>query len=348
MKALTFQGVGAISCETVDDPNIESTGDVIVRVESTAICGSDLHPYAGRERGIDAGTVMGHEFAGTIVEVGKDVKDFVIDDRVVSPFTTSCGRCYFCSRGLHARCVQGQLFGWREDGRGLHGAQAEYVRVPLADGTLVKYGDDLSSESALLAGDILSTGLYCADRAEVKPDGIYAVIGCGPVGLMTIMACLSLGVREIFAFDSIPERLDRVTRLGVTAVNYRTEDPLEMVMNATGGIGVDAVMEAVGSQPAGRLAYEIVRPGGTISTVGVHTDGKLDFTPMEAYDKNLTYRVGRCPARAYMDRSLALLSGQAISFDSIITHRLSITDGEQAYKMFSNKEEGCLKVILKP
>lgn len=348
MRALIFEGIGSVACTTVADPEIESSGDVIVKVASTAICGSDLHPYVGRERGLDHGTVMGHEFAGIIVDVGKDVTAFRVGDRVVSPFTTSCGHCYFCLNGLHARCVKGQLFGWIENGTGIHGAQAEYVRVPLAEGTLVKIETGLSFETALLAGDILSTGLYCAERAGVDSGGIYAVIGCGPVGLMTIMACLSKGVRELFAFDSIPERLDRVTRLGITAVNFRSEDPQQMVMEATGGLGVDAVMEAAGSQPAGRLAYEIVRPGGTISTVGVHTDSNLDFSPVEAYNKNLTYRVGRCPARAYMKRSLELLRRNEIDFNSIITHRIGLDDGADAYKMFNNKEEGCLKVILEP
>ncbi len=347
MKALTFQGIGEIACDLVPDPVLKCETDVIVKVERAAICGSDMHPYTGRERGIDVGTIMGHEFAGVVVETGTDTL-LQVGDRVVSPFTTNCGHCYFCKIGLTARCQRGELFGWVENGVGLQGAQAEFVRVPLADSTLVRFAEALGPEKALLAGDILSTGMYCADRAEVRPDGVYAVVGCGPVGLMTIMACVSMGVHNIFAFDSIPERLDRATRLGVTAVNFQSEDPRALIASATEGRGVDAVMEAVGSPSAGKLAFDLVRPGGIISTVGVHTDAHLDFSPADAYNKNITYRVGRCPARHYMERALDLLGSSSTNFDSIITHRISLAQGAASYAMCHNKSDGCLKVLIEP
>ena len=314
MRAIVFQGVKHVTCEQVSDPILESPGDAIVQVLKTALCGSDLHPYLGRETGLDPGTVMGHEFAGVVVETGDDVSRFSRGDRVICPFTTSCGDCYFCSIGLTARCPHGQLFGWKEQGRGLHGTQAEFVRVPLANSTLVKFDSSIPPELALLAGDNLSTGMYCAERAEVSSDGVYAVLGCGTVGLMAITACLAKGAENVFAFDAIPGRLDKATRLGVTAVNFESEDPVGLIMDATSGLGVDAVMEAVGSPSAGRLAYNLVRPGGTISTVGVHTNEALDFSPVEAYDKNITYRVGRCPARAYAQSALDLIGDKSAVF----------------------------------
>ncbi|KPK83683.1 MAG: hypothetical protein AMS27_12110, partial [Bacteroides sp. SM23_62_1] len=181
MKAITFEGIKNLSYRSVPDPVIHDPKDVIVKVQYTAICGSDLHVYHGRETGIDAGTIMGHEFTGYIVDTGANVTSLRIGDHIVSPFTTNCGKCDFCRIGLTARCLNGQLFGWIEKGIGLHGAQAEYVRVPYADSTLLKIPDSIFSEYALMAGDILSTGYYCAEMAEIRPGKPYVVVGCGPV-----------------------------------------------------------------------------------------------------------------------------------------------------------------------
>ena len=187
MKALTFAGEQTIEHTAVPDPKIEAAGDAIVRVRQCAICGSDMHVYHGRETGLDHGTVMGHEFVGEIVERGREVTAFKKGDRVVSPFTTSCGRCRFCRIGLTARCVESQLYGWVEGGHGLHGGQAEYVRVPLADSTLLAIPEGVDEADALLAGDVLSTGYFCASNAGAGPDRVCAVVGCGPVGLMAIV-----------------------------------------------------------------------------------------------------------------------------------------------------------------
>ena len=297
MKALTFQGERKLRCETVDDPRVIDPGDAIVRVQLTAICGSDMHVYHGRETGLDAGTVMGHEFVGEVVETGPDVAGLSVGDRVFSPFTTSCGVCFYCRSGLTARCDRGQLYGWVQDGVGLHGAQAEFVRVPMAQSTLVPMPESVFPEEALLLGDVLSTGYFCARNADVRPDGVYVIVGCGPVGLMGIVGARELGAERIFAIDSVPERLKLAESFGARAVDFTTEDPSERLLEATDGRGADAVLELVGSPAAGRAAYELVRPGGIVSVVGVHTDPAFPFTPAEAYDKNLTYRVGRCPAR---------------------------------------------------
>ena len=346
MKALTFTGVERIAYETIADPQLIESTDVIVKVSHCAICGSDLHVYHGRETGIDLHTAMGHEFTGEVVEAGKQVSSLRVGDKIMSPFTTSCGDCYFCRMGLTARCIKGQLFGWVEKGTGLQGGQAEFVRVPLADTTLQKIPDGISHEEALLLGDILSTGYFCARQAAIKPGGVYAVVGCGPVGLMTICSAIALGADVVLAIDSVEERLFKAVSFGAVAVHAQQLAPVEVVRSYTNGYGADAVMEAVGSLSAGRLAYELVRPGGTISSVGVCTDAHLPFSPEEAYNKNITYKAGRCPARFYMDKLVPVVREKKFDFTSIFTHRMKLSEGVRAYDLFANRKDGCLKVVL--
>lgn len=348
MYALTFYGNKAIRFERVPDPAILDPGDVIVKVERTAICGSDLHVYHERERGIDRGCIMGHEFAGTVVARGAQVKTLAIGQRVASPFTTSCGRCFYCQRGLSARCEHGQLYGWVAAGSGLQGTQAELVRVPLADSTLVAVPDGVSSEEALLLGDVLSTGYYAAQLAAVHPEGVYAIVGCGPVGLMAILGARELGARRLYAIDNVTERLGLAERFGATPLNYRDVDPVEVLRGATSGRGADAVMEAVGQPSAGALAYDMVRPGGTIAIVGVHTTPSFAFTPEQAYNKNLTIRIGRCPARSLMPTLLPILRNKTYDVTAIITHRFSLVDGPRAYRIFDEKSDHCIKAVLTP
>jgi threonine dehydrogenase-like Zn-dependent dehydrogenase len=348
MKALAFRGEGRVAFESVPDPRIEADTDAVVRCRLTAICGSDLHVYLARERGIEPGTVMGHEFLGEVVAVGRGVTRIRPGDVVVSPFTTSCGRCFYCRKGLTCRCVEGQLFGWIEDGRGLHGAQAELVRVPLADSTLFRLPEGVPEETGLFLGDILATGFFCADMAEVEPFGTYAVVGAGPVGLFGIVGARERGAERIFAIDFLPERLALAEKFGATPVDTRSSDPREILKDATEGRGADAVLEFVGSPEATRLAIDLVRPGGILSAVGVHTESAFAFSPVEAYEKNLTYRAGRCPARRYMERLLPLLRDDKYNLGSIISHRLPLDDGVRGYRLFERKLEGCTKVVLLP
>lgn len=347
MKALTFEGIRKITYRDVPDPAIILPTDAIVKVDYTAVCGSDLHVYHGRETGIDTGTVMGHEFVGEIVEMGPKVKGFACRDKVISPFTTNCGDCFFCSIGLTARCIKGQLFGWVENGKGLQGTQAEFVRVPLAGSTLIKYPVSIHPEQAMLAGDILSTGYFCAEMAEITADGIYVILGCGPVGLLAIMSAIEMGAKKIYAADIIPYRLKLAMSLGAIPLNPEKEDPSEIIKNVTKGAGADAVMDAVGSHDATKLAYKLVRPGGIISTIGVQTNQNFAFSPIDAYDKNITYKVGRCPARFYMEKMIGKIEEKRFDPAKIITHRLNLSDGKEAYRIFDKKEDNCLKVILK-
>ncbi len=348
MKAITFQGIETLAFEEVRDPTLQDGGDVVVRVTVAGICGSDLHPYFGRETGLDVGTVMGHEVVGEIVDVGAAVDRWAVGDRVVAPFTTSCGDCPYCRNGLTARCTRGQLFGWVEEGQGLHGAQGEYVRVPLADSTLVAVPEGLDESVALLSGDILSTATFGADLAAVADGDVVVVVGCGPVGLLAILTSFDRGARDVVAVDRIPSRLETAGRFGAKAVSFADADPRALVDELTDGRGADAAIEAVGTAPATRTAADLLRHGGRIAALGVHTEPTLAVSPGEMYDRNFSYAAGRCPARHYMAASLDLAAREFALIETLISHRLPLEDGVEAYRRFAAREPGWNKVVLLP
>ncbi len=346
MKALTFHGKDTIAYESIPDPEIITPTDVLVKVNLCAICGSDLHVYHEHEKGLDHGTAMGHEFVGEVVAVGKDARSLRVGTLVMSPFTTSCGNCFYCNIGLTCRCIHGQLYGWRQHEKGLHGGQAELVRVPLAESTLMKIPEGVTLEEGLFLGDILSTGFYCAKQTEIYPDKTYVVVGCGPVGLMAILGAREYGAERVYAIDTVPARLDMARKFGARVINSSNQNPIEVIKAITDGRGADGVMEAVGNSATIKLAYDLVRPGGIISAVGVCTDKYLAFSPTQAYDKNLTYKVGRCPARFMMNELVPLVQEKKYDVTSIISHRLPLSEGVAGYPIFANKKDNCLKVLL--
>lgn len=348
MHALTFAGTETIEYSTVKDPALLQPTDAIVQIIMAGICGSDLHVYHGRETGLDYGTIMGHEFVGVVEEIGSDIKKFKKGSKVLSPFTTSCGECYYCQIGLTCRCEKGNLFGWVEKEHGLHGAQANYIRVPMADSTLLPLSNDLNEKKGLLLGDVFSTGYFCADNAGIKAGNTYVVIGCGPVGLMAILAAKDQGAEIILAIDTIPERLNKAQQFGAISLNASAIDVKNEILNYTHGRGADAVMEVVGSELTLELAIDLLRPGGTISSVGVHTAKHFAFSPGQAYDKNLTYRSGRCPARYYAEKLLKEEVPQRLPIEEIITHQFSLSEGPGAYQVFDKKLDNCIKAILMP
>ena len=348
MHALTFAGKEIIEYSSVKDPQILHSTDAIVKITMAGICGFDLHVYHGRETGIDHGTVMGHEFTGVIEEAGSDVKKFKKGAKVLSPFTTSCGECFYCRIGLTCRCEKGNLFGWVEMGHGLHGAQAGYILVPMADSTLLPLSNDLNEKKGLLLGDVFSTGYFCADNAGIRTSSVYVVIGCGPVGLMTVIAARHLGAEKLFAIDTIPERLAKAEQFGAIPLNASLTNVMEEVANRTNGRGADGVMEVVGSSETLKLAIDLLRPGGTISSVGVHTAKQFAFSPGEAYDKNLIYKSGRCPARYYAEKLLQAEVAQRYPIEDIITHQFSLQEGAKAYEVFDKKLDNCIKLVLMP
>ena len=295
----------------------------------------------------------------------------------MSPFTTNCGSCFYCRRGLTARCTSSGLFGWVENGQGLHGAQTQFIRVPMADSTLMAVPLSLSDEEALLLGDVFSTGFFCAENGEIeqyanngsrycekKKEGkeeeesggpVVVVVGCGPVGLVAIAAAKHLGAATIFAIDSVPERLTLATEYGAYAVDrnmYKGDDDdddkaVQMVMDATEGRGGDVVLEAVGLPPAFDLACRLVRPGGVVSVAGCHSEAAAPMSLL--YNKNFTVKSGRCSARYYMERLLPLLMEEkkkVFDFSKLVTHRLPLTP--DAYTLFDSREDGVVKVVMNP
>ena len=347
MRALTFRGVEDVRCDDVPAPRILEPTDAVVRVTCAAICGSDLHVYHGRETGLDPGTVLGHEFVGVVEEIGSPGEGPVVGDRVAVPFSTACGECPPCRAGLSARCGRGQLFGWVENGVGLPGGQAEYVRVPLARSSLVALPSDIDDEVGVLLGDVLATGYYAARRAEIAPGATVAVVGCGPVGLLAITAALDLGAGRVFALDRVPARLARAEAFGADPLDVAGDDVRAAIDDATEGQGVDAVLEAVGSASSLRTAYEIVRAGGVLSVVGVLNESKLPITPAECYDKNLTIRMGRCPARSLMEELIPVIRRGRHDYTSLFTHRMGLAEGPHGYRIFAGREDGCVKVLLR-
>ncbi|OZJ04897.1 hypothetical protein BZG36_02510 [Bifiguratus adelaidae] len=371
MRAVTFQEPYKVTVEEVSKPVIEHPEDAIVRVILAGLCGSDLHPYRGAEKGLDAGTIMGHEFVGLVEQVGDAVPEHIlkVGDRVGSGFTTCCGRCWYCEKGITCRCDEGQLFGWRSQQKGIHGAQAEYVRVPFAASTLLKLPEAVTDIEALLLGDIFSTGYFCVQQGlqtldlEAFPIETLkvAIVGCGPVGIMTIIAAQALGIasENLYAIDSVKERLELAQKYGAQALSLPAEsaangfpDVVSTLKQKTTNRGVDLVLEVVGHTSALELGYTILRPAGTISSIGVHTHKIFPFSPGDGYDKNLTYRSGRCPSRAMMERLLPIISKRKAdgtwpwNLEGIVSHRVSIDEAEMWYPIFERRQQGCTKVVF--
>lgn len=348
MKAITFQGIKEVALSDVPKPEITSGTDAIIKVESAAICGSDMHVYHGRETGIDTGTIMGHEFTGTVVEVGSGIKNFRKGDRVLSPFTVNCGDCYYCKKGITARCIKSELYGWVENGKGLQGVHAEYVKVPMADSTLLGLPDDLSWEQGNLLADIASTGYFGAELAEVKPEDVCVVVGVGPVGIMAVKASKYLGAKIVFAIDSIDFRLIEAEKNGAIPINYLEEDTLQQVKNATEGRGVDCVIEAVGSKASMDSSFKFLRPAGILASIGVQAFDALPFSPPDMYDKNIVLKTGRCSSRHYAEKLIPIVQSGALKITDVITHTFQLRDGVEAYRFFDENKDECLKVLLKP
>jgi len=242
MKAATFQGPFKVVVEDVPDPKIQEPNDVILKVTTAGICGSDVHAYDGRMNIPATGWSMGHEYIGEVVETGSGITNFKPGDRAVGSFVASCGECYFCKTGWPSQCVKQQFFGFIM----LGGAQAEYLRVPNAHYTLEKVPDGLSDEKAIFTGDIFSTGYFCADRGEIKPGDVVAVVGSGPVGLFAQMSALMFEPKVVLAIDQMPERLEMSKRIGAVPVDMSQVDPVAVVKEHSEGRGADVVLEAVG------------------------------------------------------------------------------------------------------
>src|ERR1700686_230454 len=343
MKALTFQGQGEVKVTDVPKPSIKGSGDALVKVTLGAVCGSDLHILHGHTP-INQGAVLGHEFVGLIEDVGGEVKRFKPGDRVVASFFTSCGHCTLCRKGWFNQCVDKGTFGHGEYFGNLGGGQAEFVVVPNADHSMEPIPPALSDEQAIFVGDILSTGFFGAERAEIKPGDVVAIVGAGPVGLMATMCAQLFGPARVFVVDMVDSRLETAQDLGGIPINASQVHPVEAIKKYTSDIGADSSIECVGLLSAVDTAIHCVRGGGTVSMVGVPSAVIGDFPYMRVWLKSLTFRAGWCNVQAYMRPLLDLIAAGRLKPDSIISHRMMLDDAEEAYRIFDARE--ATKIVL--
>lgn len=350
MRGLTLDGVKKITFrDDLPEPTLQADTDAIVRVRRAGLCGSDLHPYLGREA-VRFGVVPGHEVVGDVVATGAAVRRFTVGQRVIVPFTTSCGECDPCLSGLSARCVRGELFGYGDPADAskpaLQGGQAEFVRVPLAEGTLVAVPEGVPEEVAVLLSDNFPTGWRAARRAAVRPGRGAAIVGLGSVGLSAVAAATTMGADPVLAVDPVEDRRARAARLGA---HLASPDVAEALTADLSEGGFASVIEAAGALPAQGLAFRLLRPGGTLSVIAVQTAGTFAFTPVEAYDRNATIRAGRVPVRSVLDRLLPLVESGRVTVpaDVIVTHRaVPIEQGPEMYRRFAAREPGMVKVLF--
>ncbi|MCY0989405.1 glutathione-dependent formaldehyde dehydrogenase [Nannocystis sp. ILAH1] len=388
MRAICWHGPRDVRLDRVPDPTILDPGDAIVRVTATAICGSDLHVFDGFMPTMKTGDVLGHEAMGEVVEVGKAVTRLRRGDRVVVPFVIACGSCFFCKRGEQSGCdvsnpnarmareIMGHspagLFGYSHMMGGFWGGQAEYLRVPFADVGPLKIESELTDEQVLFLSDIFPTGYFAADLCGIEPGDTVAVWGCGPVGQMTIRSAWMLGAGRVVAIDRVPERL-RMAEAGRTEiVNFEETPVYDQLMDLTRGRGPDRCVDAVGCEAHGlgsadavmdkvktavmgtdrahvlREAIMCCRKFGTVSIPGVYV-GAVDKLPMgPAMNKGLTFRMGQTPVQRYQQLLLAKIEAGEIDPSFVITHRLPLEQGPAAYRTFRDKQDGCIKVVLRP
>lgn len=374
MKALVYRGPFNVKIEDKPMPKIEHPEDAILRVTSTAICGSDLHLYHGNVEGMEPGQTLGHEFMGVIEEVGPEVHEVKAGDRVVMPFNISCGRCWFCRHQMWSQCDRsnpkgetGGAFGYTQKLGGYDGGQAEYVRVPFANTGPLKIPDHLQDEQVLFLSDILPTGYFGAEIANVTPGDDVAVFGAGPVGYFAVLSSFLRGAARVFAVDHWPARLDKVKALGAEPVNFDEVDPVKHIKEATKGRGaicIDAVgYEAIGHHDHAQVsdpAYEplnpmqvliwiskVARKFSTVGIPGVYMTSHDNFPIGMLFGKELQIRMGQCPVKNYNEQLLHLIEVGRLDPRPIISHVMQLTEAPKGYEIF-DKKNGVTKVVLKP
>ena len=388
MKAVCWHGVHEVGVETVPDPHVINPRDAVIKVTSSAICGSDLHLYDGYIPTMYRGDILGHEFMGEVVEVGPGVQNLSVGDRVVVPFPISCGNCFFCERELYSLCENSNpnshiaekmwghspagIYGYSHMLGGYAGGQAQYVRVPFADVGPVKVPDGLTDEQVLFLSDIFPTGYMAAENCDIQPGDTVAVWGCGPVGQFAIKSAFMLGAGRVIGIDRFPERLRMAERSGAETINYEELNVPETLKEMTGGRGPDGCIDAVGMEahsPGLQMAYDRVktvlkmetdrpsalreailacRNGGSLSVAGVY-GGFLDKIPFGAIvNKAITVRSGQTHCHRYMRPLLDRIQAGEIDPSFIITHRVRLDEVPLAYDVFRDKQDECVKVVIQP
>ena len=345
MRAVVYRGVGEVEVADVPDPEIVEPGDAIVRVGLTAICGSDLHLFHGKAP-LEPGDTIGHEAVGVIEQVGSAVTRFAPGDRVVVSFTVADGSCWFCRAGQTQLCEDFKYFGYGLFGGSLGGAQAELLRVPIADVNLLAVPDGLEDERALFVGDALTTGVYAAGLAEISPGDTVAVVGAGPVGFLCAQAA-RLDTDTVLAIDLDPARLAIAERTGTIPIDASARNAQTAVFEQTDGRGADVVIEAVGTPAALERSLDVVRRGGTVVVMGVYTSELVQAQVGVWWIRALQLRfAGTTPIHAWWERAMTQVVAGRLDPAPIVSHRLSLEEAPKGYELFDTKQAS--KVLLKP
>jgi len=379
VKAVVWHGKEDVRVDNVPDPRIEQPTDAIVRITSTAICGSDLHLYAKLGAALKEGDIIGHEPMGIVEEAGPEVEHIAPGDRVVVPFNISCGSCWMCERRLYSQCETTQnrkfkkgasLFGYTHLYGGVPGGQAEYLRVPLAHFGPIKVPEGPPDTRFLFLSDVLPTAWQAVEYADVPPGGVVGVWGLGPIGQMSARIALHRGASRVIGIDQVPERLAMAQRHGVETIDFGAVDSVfELVRDLTDGRGVDSAIDAVGMEAeatvVGRTlqalklvpdrfgalvsATRSLRRGGTLSLAGVYV-GALPLLPLgELFDRQISVRMGQANVRRWSDDLLPLLNDEdPLGTDDLTTHTLPLDRAPHGYDIFQRKTDGAIKVVLQP
>jgi threonine dehydrogenase-like Zn-dependent dehydrogenase len=379
MKAVVFHGVGDIRLDDVPDPTIQSPTDAIVKLTASAICGTDLHFIRGSAPDMQPGTILGHEGVGIIEELGDDVRNLKVGDRVLIPSTIACGNCSYCRAGYFSQCDVANpngktagtaFFGGPKTTGPFNGLQAEKARIPFANIGLIKLPEEITDDQAIAMSDIFPTAWFGAEMAEIEDGDTVAVFGCGPVGLFAIVSAKLMGAARVFAIDGLEDRLARAKELGAECINFEKEDPVKTIARLTADIGVDRVIDAVGidanhahhgeaheqaqwqpgDEPAQALnwAVEAVAKAGTISIIGVYPAGFDSFPIGAAMNKNIRINMGNCHHRKYIPKLIEMTLAGRVDPSKILTQAEPLTDAISAFKSFDKHETGWIKVKLEP
>lgn len=345
MKGLIYRDAYDIAYADIDLPEPEDTRAAIVKVTACAICGSDLHIYQGHGFSDEPGYCVGHEAVGEVVETGSGVSRFKSGDHVMISAAVGCGSCRACVSGAIARCenMAGRCYGLSAR---LQGVQAEYAMVPVADFGLAKIPDGVSEDQALMLTDNLPTAWFGLKNAEIQPGDTVAIVGCGPIGLMAVEGAFIMGAATVYAIDLVAERRAMAKALGAIALD--ASDAVAIIKEQTKGRKVDRVVECVGADAAIRLALELVKNAGTVSCIGVSQSRTFDFPMALAFNKGLTFRTGTCSVPEHWAELIALIRAGKLSPEATISHHMDLSEGADAYAMFNARENGAMKMVLRP
>jgi S-(hydroxymethyl)glutathione dehydrogenase/alcohol dehydrogenase len=376
MKAITYQDIKDVKVKTVNDPKIEKPDDAVIKVTSTAICGSDLHLIHGLVPNMPKNFILGHETMGIVEEVGPDVNKIKKGDRVIVPFPVACGHCWYCEHDQFSMCDNsnphaeiGGIFGYSETYGGYAGGQAEFLRVPYANVGSLKVPDELSDEQVLFLTDIMPTAYWGNLIGGVTKGSTVTVFGCGPVGLLAQKFAWLLGAKRVIAVDYINYRLEHAKKYNkVEVINFEEHENTGAYIKEMTDGGTDAVIDCVGmdgkmsaielvetalllqggAMSAINMSAQAVRKGGIVALVGAYGARYNAFPLGDFWSRGITLRMGQCPATAYTEHLLGWVKEGKIDPTDIITHRLKLEEGEKGYEIFDQKQDNCIKVVLKP